>query len=92
MEKQCKFSIDYDEGDFGAYHWNKYEVTINPTNIKNDFDTYETDFYTLLLHVINHEFLHHIIYVEHGKHVSLALDSITHGKQRNEKIWDYWLS
>jgi len=44
--------------------------------------------------VINHEFLHHILLKEHWEEpgVHAKLDNLTHGKQTDPKIKDYYLS
>jgi len=88
----CKFKVDYGENDLGSYDMDKAEISVNLTNIKKACDDYYADFYTMLLHVINHEFLHHVLHIEHGKHTTTDFDNLTHDKQTDKNIWEYWLA
>ena len=87
-----KFKVDYNESDLGAYDTDTAEVTVNLTNIEEVCDDYNADFYTMLMHVINHEVLHHVLYIEHGKQTTYDLDNLTHGNQVDSNIWEYWLA
>lgn len=87
-----KLIFDYNEMDLGVYNFITHTIKINPKVILKSYLKYETDFFTLLMHVINHEFLHHILLIEHGEQLSSRLDNLTYKKQKNENIWNYWLS
>lgn len=85
-------SFDYTDRDLGSYYYTTILITVNPSNINREHDDYNTDFYTLLMHVVNHEFLHFLLHFEHDIDTSDKLDNITHNNQCNDNIWGYWLS
>ena len=80
------------EYDLGGYYFNESEIRLNLKQISDCCNDYNTDFYTLLLHVINHEFLHHVLFVEHGVETTKNLDNLTHYNQTDDNIWEYWLA
>lgn len=87
-----KFRVNYKECDLGTYDFNAHMVIINMKMIKACCDKFNSDFYTLLLHVINHEMLHYVLHVDHDRIVSRDLDNLTHNKQNDNNIWEYWIS
>jgi len=89
--KALKYSIK-GESDLGGCYLDEHQIKINLSRINCSIDDYDTDFYTLLMHVINHEFLHYLIYITEDKSASTDLDNLTHGKQRDDNIWEYWLA
>jgi predicted SprT family Zn-dependent metalloprotease len=92
MTDTLRLMVDYSENDLASYYFNILEIRLNLKIIKESCDEYNSDFYTLLLHVINHEVLHHVLHVEQGAGVSTALDNLTHYKQNDENVWEYWIS
>ena len=87
-----KFKVDYNERDLGSYNIDNGDVSVNLINIEVLCDDYHADFYAMLLHVINHEVLHHVLYVEHGIQATHDLDNLCHDNQTNDNIWEYWLA
>ena len=92
MKQTIPLKFNYDDDDLGYYHFDTGEITINPKLIKQCCSEYNTDFYTLLIHVINHEYLHWILLIEHNYTTCVDLDNLVHNKQTDKKNWDYWLS
>lgn len=88
-----KFIVDYNEDDLGVYDYADKTIRINLNNIRMSCDEYKSDFYTLLMHVINHEFLHYLIHITDGsRRTSNCLDNLTHNNQTNDSAWGYWLT
>ena len=85
-------SFNYNDDDLGEYYFDEQKITINPKVIQDSCSEYDSDFYTLLLHVINHEYLHHVIFLEQGLDACRDLDTLTNYRQTEKKNWDYWLS
>jgi len=87
---------EFDKFDFmsdvGMYKFIESSIYLSLTDMQKSYKNYCDSIEIFACHVINHEFLHHLLSNEHNRETSKKFDSLTHGKQKTEKIWDYYLS
>ena len=91
LPQPSNISIDYHDDSDGCYYCDTQLIIINPTICLNASKIYGIELIEYIARVINHEFLHHILHIDHGREATRGLDIIIGYSSDMEKWKEVWM-